>query len=207
MGSSTAATVQEAIFWQYAGLIAARVHGANWKTRHRAFQMDTFKKLRSSEMVWSDVTRDQDRYEEELVQKKGPFCVYCERPGSEVPIHHEHMLPRVHGGPGPNDDFHLWNRVPACRDCNLSKGAKGLYEWKGYEGRHEIPRVAEGRYLKMLNKLHEVRNTAAWGKDRLQVGFCPRCPQSGKAERCPAGGPVKVIEMICAEAMILHGLT
>lgn len=205
MGSPTAQSVQEAIYWQYAGLIAARVYGPDWKEKDRGFQMGTFKKLKSGEMTWSDITRDQDRFEEELVRKNGRFCVYCERTEKDVPMHNEHIIPRIAGGPGQGSDYHVWNRVPACQDCNLSKGAKGLYAWKGYEGRHEIPRIAEGRYLKLLQKLHGIQGSIDWAKTDLQTEFCPRCSQQGKVPKCPRGGPVKVIEMICVEALILQG--
>lgn len=47
-------------------------------------------------------------------------CVYC----GEKSAHMDHVWPLKLGG-----DDAPWNLVPACADCNLSKGAKTLGEW------------------------------------------------------------------------------
>jgi hypothetical protein len=49
--------------------------------------------------------------------------------------------------------------VFACKKCNSSKGGKDLYEWYGIERRNVIPRIAEGKYLKLVYICHECRGT------------------------------------------------
>lgn len=49
-------------------------------------------------------------------------CAYCgEESGS---LHQEHVIPRSEGGPNTPD-----NVVPACLQCNYSKGASNVREW------------------------------------------------------------------------------
>ncbi|MGW0929581.1 HNH endonuclease [Streptomyces sp. NPDC002644] len=50
----------------------------------------------------------------------GNRCAYCNAPAE----HLDHVMPLSRGG----DDIES-NMVPACADCNLSKGAKTLAEW------------------------------------------------------------------------------
>jgi hypothetical protein len=49
--------------------------------------------------------------------------------------------------------------VLACRDCNTAKGARDLFEWYGEERQYEIPRLALGKYLKLIFELHEQAGT------------------------------------------------
>lgn len=63
-------------------------------------------------------------------------------------------MPRSRGGPDLPD-----NAVCVCRSCNSSKGDKRLYEWFGLENRYKVPRIAEGKYLKLLYSLHERNGT------------------------------------------------
>ena len=56
----------------------------------------------------------------------------------------------------------------ACKKCNSSKGDKGLYEWFKLDRRYEIPRIAEGKYLKFLYSLHEERGTLDAGRKDLE---------------------------------------
>jgi hypothetical protein len=51
--------------------------------------------------------------------------------------------------------------VWVCVGCNSRKGSKRLYEWYGLESRNDLPRIAEGKYLKLLYSLHEVKGTLA----------------------------------------------
>lgn len=46
-----------------------------------------------------------------------------------------------------------------CERCNSSKGARRLYEWYGLQHKDEVPRIAEGKYLKLLYALHEAKGT------------------------------------------------
>jgi len=77
------------------------------------------------------------------------------------------VLPRLRGGPDITD-----NAVFACRSCNSSKGDKHLYEWFGIEKRYEVPRIAEGKYFKLLYSLHQNNGTL----DVSDVStLCPKC--------------------------------
>jgi HNH endonuclease len=58
------------------------------------------------------------------------------------------------GGPDTID-----NMVLACRNCNSSKGARDLFEWYGKGRQYEIPRLALGKYLKLIFELHERAGT------------------------------------------------
>ena len=62
--------------------------------------------------------------------------------------------PASFGGPDTID-----NMVLACRGCNSAKGARDLFEWYGKDRQHEIPRLALGKYLKLIFELHERAGT------------------------------------------------
>jgi hypothetical protein len=85
----------------------------------------------------------------------------------------EHTLPRCNKGPDEPS-----NAVWVCKKCNSSKGGKRFYEWFGLENRNCIPRIAEGKYLKLLYDLHSRMGTLEGKVSRL----CPKC-DLGK--RCP----------------------
>ena len=86
----------------------------------------------------------------------------------------DHILPRSRGGPDSPD-----NAVWVCRSCNSSKGDKRLYEWYGLDRRYEVPRIAEGKYLKLLYGLHDQMGTL----DVKDVSrLCLRCDLGTK---CP----------------------
>ena len=77
--------------------------------------------------------------------------MYC---GAKEDLTVEHILPRCCGGPDIPD-----NPIRVCRQCNLNKRDKRLYEWIGLKNKDNIPRIAEGKYLKLLYELHEERGT------------------------------------------------
>ncbi len=83
-------------------------------------------------------------------------------------------MPRSRGGPDTTD-----NAVFVCKSCNSSKGNKRLYEWFGLENRYKVPRIAEGKYLKLLYSLHERNGTLAVSDVSK---LCPRCDLGSK---CP----------------------
>jgi hypothetical protein len=62
----------------------------------------------------------------------------------------------------------------ACKSCNSSKGDKGVYEWFKLDRRYEIPRVVEGKYLKLLYKLHFEKGTLDVGRADLER-LCNGC--------------------------------
>jgi 5-methylcytosine-specific restriction endonuclease McrA len=57
-----------------------------------------------------------------IMQRWGYKCAYCSR----LATHLDHVEPLSRGGTDTEN-----NIVPACRTCNLSKGAKTLAEWVG----------------------------------------------------------------------------
>lgn len=152
-------TIRDEIFWQYAKLISK---SAGFDVNERRFQMDRFLKLRDGNIKWSTTIREWIRENE-----KPDECIYC---GSKDCLTVEHILPQSCGGPDIFD-----NAIKACRNCNLGKGSKRLYEWIGMKNKDKIPRIAEGKYLKLLYNLHEELGTLDTDKKELTDKLCPRC--------------------------------
>lgn len=123
--------------------------------------MDRFKKLQSGEIEWSSSIREYIR-EREMPNQ----CIYC---GSIENLSCDHLIPRSRGGPDTAD-----NVVMACKRFNSSKGDKGVYEWFKLDRRYEIPRIVEGKYLKLLYRLHSERGTLDVGKTDIEK-LCNRC--------------------------------
>ncbi len=78
-------------------------------------------------------------------------CEYC---GAIEDLSWDHLIPRAKNGADTAD-----NHVLACRTCNSSKGAKGIYEWYGLKRKDELSRVVAGKYLKLLYEIHEKNGT------------------------------------------------
>jgi hypothetical protein len=150
--------VRDLIYWQYAKIIS---ESAGFGKRQYAFIMDRFKKLKSGDLEWSGAIRE---YVHEREDPK--VCIYC---GSADDLSYDHLIPRSRGGPDMAD-----NVVMACRRCNSSKGDRGVYEWYSLEHRNEVPRVAEGKYLKLLYGLFEAEGLLDTDRDDLAV-LCRRC--------------------------------
>lgn len=150
-------TICDLIHWQYAKIIS---ESAGTGKRQFPFVMNRFKKLQSGEIEWSGSIREYIREREKPNQ-----CIYC---GSNEDLSYDHLIPRNRNGP----DIPA-NVVMACKSCNSSKGGKGLYEWFTLDRRYDVPRVAEGKYLKLLYKLHNENGTLETGRsdlDRLCIG-------------------------------------
>ena len=147
-------TIRDQIFWQYAKLIAKSAGLEN----QRGFQMSRFTQLRDGEIIWSSTIREWLREHE-----KPDECIYC---GTKGPLTTEHILPRSCGGPDIPD-----NAIRVCQSCNSGKGGRRLYEWQGLRAKDEIPRIAEGKYLKLLYDLHDKRGTLNVDKKELGQGF------------------------------------
>ena len=148
-------TVRDLLFWQYAKIIS---NSAGEGKSNYGFIMNRFKKLQSGEIQWSSSIRE---YVKEHDQPD--TCVYC---GSRGDLTLEHMLPRSRGGPDTPE-----NAVWTCASCNSRKGSKRLYEWYGLESRNDLPRIAEGKYLKLLYSLHEAGSTL----DTTPEDLCSGC--------------------------------
>jgi hypothetical protein len=172
-------TIQDLIFWQYAKIIS---ESAGYGKSQYGFIMNRFKKLVSGEINWSTSIRE---YIKEREQQD--ICIYCGKKGN---LTLEHILPRSRGGPDTAD-----NAVFVCKTCNCSKGDKRLYEWFGLNSKDEIPRIAEGKYLKLVYSIHESNGT-------LNISdisaLCPRCDLENK---CPEKQKLTVycLEGICTK--------
>jgi hypothetical protein len=152
-------TIRDLIFWQYAKLISK---SAGFGINQRAFQMERFIALRNGEINWSSTVREW------LKEKEKPNeCIYC---GSKDSLTIEHILPISCGGQNITD-----NTIMVCKKCNSGKKDKRLYEWFGLSKKDEIPRIAEGKYLKLLYGLHEQRGSLDIDKNDLKNKMCPRC--------------------------------
>jgi len=151
-------TIRDLIFWQYGKIIS---ESAGVGKKQYRFVMDRFKMLQSRQIEWSGAIREYIK-ERELPNQ----CLYC---GSTQSLSYDHLIPRNRGGPDIPE-----NVVPACRSCNSSKGDKGVYEWFGLDRRYELPRVAEGKYLKLLYDLHTQQGTLDAGRSDIDR-LCQRC--------------------------------
>jgi|WetSurMetagenome_2_1015567.scaffolds.fasta_scaffold74657_3 hypothetical protein len=178
-------TIKDTIYWQYAKLISK---SAGMKINEsRAFQMSTFKKLQSGEMKWSSAIREWLREHE----KEGE-CIYC---GAKEDLTTEHILPRSCGGPDTPE-----NAIRVCKSCNSKKGAKRLYEWFGHDNRDKIPRIAEGKYLKLLYNLHEKAGTL----DITEVELKKLCKKCDMEKNCINADKKDELNVYCLEGMF-HG--
>ncbi len=163
-------TIGDLIFWQYAKIIS---ESAGEGKANYGFIMNRFKNLQSGNIRWSSSIRE---YVKEHEQPNA--CVYCGSDATALTL--EHMLPKSRGGPDAPD-----NAVWVCSECNSRKGSKRLYEWYGLDNRDELPRIAEGKYLKLLFSLHESRRTL----DKTSRELCSTCDLGAK---CPTKGKLSV---------------
>ncbi|MHA1712702.1 MAG: HNH endonuclease [Candidatus Ranarchaeia archaeon] len=165
MPPSAVKTLRDLIYWQYAKIISA---SAGFGKRNYRFIMDRFKKLQSGEIKWSSSIREWVR-EHETPRR----CIYC---GAETALTVDHMIPLSRGGPDCPD-----NVVRVCGRCNSSKGDKRLYEFFSLDNRNKIPRIAEGKYLKLL--WQELSNRGLLETDRRSIpDLCKQCDLGNK---CP----------------------
>jgi len=169
-------TIRDLIYWQYAKLIA---ESAGFSKNYR-FIMSRFKKLQNCEIQWSGAIREWLR-ERELEDA----CIYC---GNKGHLSTDHLIPRSRRGPDSGD-----NAVLACKHCNSSKGNWGLYAWIGLDDRDTVPRIAEGKYLKLLYRLHEEEGTLDIDLDCLSE-LCDRCDLG---HLCPE----TALTVLCLESM------
>ena len=173
-------TVRDEIYWQYAKLISK---SAGFGINQRAFQMERFIALRDGKIHWSSTIREWVKEHE-----KPNECIYC---GVKGDLTVEHILPQCCGGPDITD-----NAIRVCKKCNSSKGGKRLYEWIGIKNKDKIPRIAEGKYLKLLYELHEKSGTLITSKEDLTIKLCPKCDLS---DLCKDEGHEGKMTVYCLE--------
>lgn len=164
-------SLKDLLYWQYAKIIA---ESAGMGKRQWAFIMDRFKKLQSGEIAWDSI-REYVKEREDL-----DHCVYC---GREEALTLEHLFPRAFRG--PEDEK---NAVWVCASCNSSKGARRLYEfWTVRDGlkaaKYDVPRLAEGKYLKLLYDVFEEAEVLDVDEDGLHARFCSQCDLNPLCER------------------------
>ena len=161
-------TVRDLIYWQYAAIMTDAAKG---RKNEWALRMSFLGKPKSGEIQWSTSVREW------LLEMENPnICIYC---GVAENLTTDHIVPRSKGGEDVPD-----NIVRVCKSCNSSKGAKGLYEWKGLENKNNHHRIAEGKYLKYIYSLHEKNGTL----DMTLKDLCPcylkqKCADEGHDEK------------------------
>lgn len=64
--------------------------------------------------LWRKAIKEANNYE----------CIYCGKPHHEHDLTIDHVHPRRYGGANTSS-----NCVPACRECNQSKGSQHWLEW------------------------------------------------------------------------------
>lgn len=168
-------TIKDLIFWQYSKIIA---DSAGVGKKNYGFVMNRFKKLQKGEIEWSTAIREYVK-ENEIKNK----CIYCGKKKDKLTL--EHLLPLCRGGPDISD-----NAVRVCSKCNCSKGGKRLYEWyldkeNMQIAKYKVPRIAEGKYLKLLYELHKSKGTLKVEKKNIKelceiCDLMPKCPEKTK---------------------------
>ena len=141
-------TVRDLIFWQYAKLVARSAGMA----KQYGFVMKTFQDLRTGKRQWSSILR-----EDTLMAVEGKAaCAYC---GSASDLTRDHIIPVRIKAPPECDVHQIHNLVWCCRTCNSTKGGRDVFTWYGPGRRDEIPRLVEGKFLKLVYRCHECRGT------------------------------------------------
>ena len=156
-------TMRDLLYWQYAKIIAG---SAGMGKRQWPFIMDRFGKLQSGEIAWNSI-REYVKEREDT-----SHCIYC---GKSADLTLDHLIPRAFNG--PEDEK---NAVWVCAACNSSKGSRRLYEyWTARGGlkaaKYDVPRLAEGKYLKLLYDMLDQAGMLETSEDELPTRLCPRC--------------------------------
>jgi len=173
-------SIKDLIFWQYTKLIS---QSAGFGKSNYGFIMSRFKKLKNGDITWSSSIREWIRENEQR-----DVCNYCGKREENLTI--EHILPLSRGGPDHPD-----NTVWICKECNLKKSMKRLYEYFTLNMRDEIPRIAEGKYLKLLYDFNS--NTGSLEIDEI-LNLCPHCDMKRK---CEEYGTVEQLSVYCLEGI------
>ncbi len=156
-------TIRDLIYWQYAKIVAA---SAGFGKRNFRFIMNRFKKFQKGEMFWNEIRE----YVKE--REKQNECIFC---GSKGSVTLEHLFPKALGGVDDEKNV-IW----VCHSCNCRKGSKRLYEFftelGGLENaKYNVPRIAEGKYLKFLYELFEEKGLLDVNENYLKENCCPKC--------------------------------
>lgn len=170
-------SIRDEIYYQYAKIIS---ESAGFGKKNYRFIISKFKDLKSGRIVWSTSIREYLKERE-----TGDECIYC---GSKEKLTVDHILPLSRYGPDSPD-----NAVMVCAKCNSSKGSKRLYEWKGLDSKDEHHRIAEGKYLKLLYKLHELNGSLDVSDVML---LCLKCDMG---QLCAGENSIGKLSVYCLE--------
>lgn len=156
-------TVRDLLYWQYAKIIA---DSAGAGKQDYGFVMNRFKQLKTGDINWNEI-REYVKEREHVDE-----CVFCR---TKANLSLEHLLPRKFNGPDTER-----NLVWICKSCNSSKGPRRLYEHfalqSGVEAaRYDVPRIAEGKYLKLAYEVFKQKSFLSITKAQLSTFICPRC--------------------------------
>jgi len=156
-------SVKDLIYWQYAKIIA---ESAGIGKKDYGFVMNKFKQLKQGSISWNEIR--------EYIKEReyGDECIFC---GATADLTLEHLLPQKYNGSNVEK-----NLVWICKSCNSQKGARRLYEHfaiqAGVEAaKYEVPRIAEGKYLKFAFEALKENNLLETSAAQLSSLICPRC--------------------------------
>lgn len=163
MPPSAVKTVGDLIHWQYSKIISS---SAGVGKRNYRFVMERFKKLQQEEIFWNEIRE----YVKE--REKSGECIFC---GEEGKLTKDHLFPTSLNGPNTERNI-VW----VCSKCNSWKSKRRLYEvWTIEHGlkaaKYDVPRIAEGKYLKLLYEIFKKNGMLGFGVEEIKKSVCPKC--------------------------------
>ncbi len=178
-------TLRDLLYWQYAKIIAG---SAGVGKRQYPFIMERFTKLKNGGIAWDSI-REYVKEHEDRTE-----CAYCGLVAPNLTL--EHLFPRTLNG--PQDEK---NAVWVCPACNASKGGKRLYEYWARRGgmgaaKYEVPRIAEGKYLKLLYGVLEEADLLDVTETELPSRLCAECDLG---PLCKEEGSVGKLSPLCLD--------
>ena len=185
-------TLGDLIYWQYAKIIAGSA--GIGKTQY-GFVMQRFKQLQSGRIGW-DSLREYVKERED-----SEHCIYCGRADSMT---QDHLFPTARNGPDVEK-----NVVWVCGRCNASKGKRRPYEYWTVRGglraaKYEMPRLAEGKYLKLLHGLLDEAGLLDSDAAAVRSRICPSCDLRPLCEREDSAGKLSPLCLDGAATMALR---
>ena len=129
-----AATAREYLINAYAWMVFHTLLRDSTLNRDRRFCAAIAMKLRNRLLSEESNVRPIDIQDER--RKLSGRCMYCGRAAESM----DHLIPRLRGGPDSAD-----NLIPACRQCNSSKGGRDVLLWAASKGFFPLPVIR--RYL------------------------------------------------------------
>ncbi|MCK9555097.1 HNH endonuclease [bacterium] len=174
-------TIREELLYEYAKLMSRSVFDGKL---NYGFVSDRFKALRDGVITISGTIREWQR-EQEFPKE----CVFC---GSPENLQMDHLIPKHRGGPDSAD-----NMVWSCRNCNISRGDKGIFVWLGLHEKDNLHRLVAGKYLKQLLDMHEAKGTMDVHKDDIEI-LCKGCKNK---QVCIQWNSEKELTCFCLESI------